>query len=212
MTVLSAQAHVQTQRAGRYLTQLGKHSHQMSLRTFHKPHRPGTPPKVQNAEWSDTDAMIDFGWGRCTLRATATELILRAEATDQERLQQIQNGIAARLERIGRRDQLTVTWHQETPPPLTSSQTSAPPRQEPLRRHFTTALLAAAIVLVIALHLSLGGALLADQRWTNGAIGIAIVAALMKAVILGRVALRRRKDSQRNRLNTTADTQSGHRS
>jgi hypothetical protein len=63
-----------------------------------------------------TEGIIDFGWGRCTLRAADGTLTLRAEAGDARRLRQIQDGISARLQRIGRHDQLTVTW-TDTPPP-----------------------------------------------------------------------------------------------
>jgi hypothetical protein len=57
--------------------------------------------------------VISFGWGRCTLRADPGVLSLRAEAPDEERLQQLQQRVADRLEQVGRRDRLTVTW---TPP------------------------------------------------------------------------------------------------
>ncbi|GLY83908.1 DUF2218 domain-containing protein [Actinoallomurus iriomotensis] len=115
--MVSAHARVATDRAGRYLTQLGEHGDHMSRRTFRGPrrHGDGGPAHVVHAEWSGADALIDFGWGRCTLRATDTELVLRAEAVDPECLRRVQEGITARLELIGRRDRLTVTWHPEFP-------------------------------------------------------------------------------------------------
>lgn len=71
----------------------------------------GGPPMVHRAERSsDTDGVIDFGWGRCVLRATDTDLLLRAEADDEPHLRRIEDGIAARLQRIGRRDGLSVSW------------------------------------------------------------------------------------------------------
>jgi hypothetical protein len=69
-----------------------------------------TPPVAGPADWSETDGTIDFGWARCTLHATNDELVLYAEADNEEQLARIQQGIAQRLERIGRRDGLTVTW------------------------------------------------------------------------------------------------------
>lgn len=67
-------------------------------------------PPAATASSAGTEGIIDFGWGRCTLNATADALTLHAEAGDPQHLQQIQDGITARLERIGRRDKLTVTW------------------------------------------------------------------------------------------------------
>ncbi|MBC6459666.1 DUF2218 domain-containing protein [Actinomadura sp. HBU206391] len=40
-------------------------------------------------------------------------LTLRAEAADEESLRQLEQRVADRLEQVGRRDRLTVTW---TPP------------------------------------------------------------------------------------------------
>lgn len=114
----ASQAHVPTSRASRYLAQLCRHGSQMGQTALRKPHRGGdggAPPVPRHAGRTGTEGIIDFGWGRCTLQATSEALILRAEAGDQQHLQRIQDGITARLERIGRRDQLTVTWQQAPP-------------------------------------------------------------------------------------------------
>jgi hypothetical protein len=127
-------AHVPTSRAGRYLAQLCSHGRLMSRLARHRPpghgqaqgqgqgqghgdgdgdgdgHGNDGAPPAATASSAGTEGTIDFGWGRCTLRATAGTLTLYAEAGDPQRLQQIQDGISARLQRIGRRDQLTVTW------------------------------------------------------------------------------------------------------
>jgi hypothetical protein len=118
-------AHVPTSRAGRYLAQLCSHGRLMSRLTRHRApghgqghgddHGNDGAPPVATASSAGTEGIIDFGWGRCTLRATAATLIMYAEAGDTQRLQQIQDGISARLQRIGRRDQLAVTW-TEAPP------------------------------------------------------------------------------------------------
>ena len=119
-------AHVPTSRAARYLAQLCSHGRLMSRLAHRRPSghgqgqghgdgggdgrgNDGAPP-VATASSAGTEGVIDFGWGRCTLRAAPGELTLYAEATDPRRLRQIEDGISARLQRIGRRDQLTVTW------------------------------------------------------------------------------------------------------
>jgi hypothetical protein len=75
-------------------------------------------------EWSDDRGLIDFGWGRCTLRALPGVLQLRAEAPDEDSLRRIEHRVADRLDRIGRRDHLTVTW---TPPQSAGRETAQTP-------------------------------------------------------------------------------------
>lgn len=116
----TSEATVATTRASRYLAQLGRHTGQMSHLSFHRTMRHGqgdSPPEVAHSEWSETDAVIAFGQGRCTLHATDDSLTLHAEANDLEQLRRIQDGIARRLERIGRRDELTVAWSTPAPEP-----------------------------------------------------------------------------------------------
>lgn len=72
----------------------------------------GHGAQMRHTEWTDTDGIIRMSWGECTLRATPGTLTLRAQAADEDNLRQIQDLIASRLERFGRRDQLTVTWQQ----------------------------------------------------------------------------------------------------
>lgn len=110
-----SQASVRTGRAHRYLAQLCDHSGQLSTlagrHAFSRRHGDGSAaPVPQHAERSGAGGVIDFGGGRCTLQATGEALELTAEAGDQEQLRRIQGAITARLEQIGRRDQLTVTW------------------------------------------------------------------------------------------------------
>jgi hypothetical protein len=111
----AAQAHVPTSRASRYLAQLCSHSSQMSRAASHRPRRHsdgGAPHAASHTSQTGADGVIDFGWGRCTLHATSEALTLHAEAGDQQQLQRIQDGLTVRLERIGRRDQLTLSWTQ----------------------------------------------------------------------------------------------------
>jgi hypothetical protein len=111
----SSEAFVATDRAGRYLDQLTSHAGlmgQILRRAHHAPAGRAAPPEVRHVESCDTHGVIEFGWGRCTLDATAQALVLRAQAADEGKLRRIQDGIAARVQKIGRRDHLTVTWHQ----------------------------------------------------------------------------------------------------
>jgi hypothetical protein len=114
----TAEALLETDRPTRYLVQLCRHAAAMSgeghrARTHAAPaHR-----RVRvEAEWSDTRGVLTFDpWGRCTVEATATTLLLRVEAGGEEGLRRIQDVIAADLARFGRRDRLEVTWRR-TPP------------------------------------------------------------------------------------------------
>jgi cytochrome P450 len=130
----ASHAHVPTTRARRYLAQLGSHSGQMARLAFHQPRRHGSggaPPAARPIDWSDTSGIIDFGGGRCTLQATGEALTLHAEADDPDQLQRIQDGIGRRVERIGRRDRLTVTWH----PALAEPAPQDPAAIEPAGEH-----------------------------------------------------------------------------
>lgn len=127
--MLTSEARIPTTRASRYLAQLCKHTGQLGQLGHRMPHRPRAhgdarhdghtsddgPPNVQHSDWSDTEGTIDFGQGRCGLRATDDALLLRVEADSPQQLQRIQTGIARRLERIGRRDELVVRWSQAPP-------------------------------------------------------------------------------------------------
>ena len=130
----TSRARIPTTRARRYLAQLGKHSAHLGP---HLEHRPGphdahaAPPVALPTTWSDTDGAIDFGWARCTVHAGDDALVLTAEADDEEALARIQDGIARRLERIGHRDALAVTWSEPPAggpvrPPPTRPPSSAP--------------------------------------------------------------------------------------
>jgi hypothetical protein len=99
--VLIAEARVETDRSSRYLVQLCQH-----LNKAGQAH----PQMQAHVEWSEDRGLINFGWGRCTLRADPGALALRAEAATEEDLQRIEHRVADRLEQFGRRDQLTVTW------------------------------------------------------------------------------------------------------
>jgi hypothetical protein len=124
----ASHAHIPTSRAIRYLTQLCNHGSLMGRLARHRPTSHGGggggSPVVTVAS-SGTEGVIDFGWGRCTVHAAAGTLTVHAEAGDPLQLRQIQDGITARLQRIGRRDQLAVSW------------TPGPPAEEPDHRSRT---------------------------------------------------------------------------
>ena len=102
--MLIAEASVATERPSRYLVQLCRHVNLVAQRN---------PQMGAHVEWSDDRGVISFGWGRCTLRALPGVLGLRAEAPDEEGLHRLEQRVAEKLEQVGARDRLTVTW---TPP------------------------------------------------------------------------------------------------
>ena len=109
----SAEAYVQTSSGGRYLARLCQHAGRWRPQR----HRPrahggsGGPPEVLHAECSETEGLIVLSWGRCALKAGPDSLALRADAADEESLARIQDMIAGRLEKFGRRENLSVTWY-----------------------------------------------------------------------------------------------------
>jgi hypothetical protein len=113
--MLIAEADVETERSSRYLVQLCQHVDKVGR---------AHPQMRAHVEWSDDRGVISFDWGRCTLRALPGVLTLRAEAPDEDTLRRVEQPIADRLERIGRRDHLTVTW---TPPQGAGEETAEPP-------------------------------------------------------------------------------------
>ncbi|MFD0502700.1 DUF2218 domain-containing protein [Streptomyces chiangmaiensis] len=160
----TAEAHVPTDRASRYLVQLCRHTGQMSRLRHRPPARHGggaMPPRVQHVDWSDTDGIVQFAEGRWTLRAGSDTLTLHVEADDEDALQRLKEGIAARLEKMGRRDRLSVAWQRpRTPasPPgeVTAVASSSAPGARERRWRGTTIGLVAGGALIVAVHLGLG--------------------------------------------------------
>jgi hypothetical protein len=111
--MLASEATVKTEHPGRYLTQLCEHASKMGGSRLHRPRghaSGGEPPEMRRAEWSGTDGTVIMNWGQWTMHAAPGTLMLRAEAGSEESLQRIQDLVTARLEKIGRRDHLTVSW------------------------------------------------------------------------------------------------------
>jgi len=112
-----AHARVTTDRAGRYLTQLASHVGRMAAHgdgLRHHGHG-GGPSAMPPTDVTETDAILAFDGGRCALHASDGALLLHTEADDEQHLREITGRIAARLERIGKRDGLTVAWHPGAP-------------------------------------------------------------------------------------------------
>ncbi|MCA1706593.1 MAG: DUF2218 domain-containing protein [Actinobacteria bacterium] len=192
--MLSAEAHVETERASRYLIQLCRHARQMGQ---HRPHRPRThdgtdtqtPPEVRHVEWSDTYGIVSLSVGRLTMQATPDTLTLHAEATTEEKLQRIQDLLARRLETIGRRDHLTVNWERLEPAAvhqLGEPDSADDPGPEDVEKGVVarrghrgmvlTTVGALGVALAAAVHLGLGGSVLVASRWMDWtAVGLVIV-------------------------------------
>lgn len=115
--MLTSLARVPTPDPGRYLVRFCKHASQMGGPARHRPRvhaGGGAPPEMRSVEWNDTDGSLILDWGRCTLHAVPGVLELRAEAGDEESLARIQELIGRRLEKLGHREGLTVTWHPQS--------------------------------------------------------------------------------------------------
>ncbi|WP_406306745.1 DUF2218 domain-containing protein [Streptomyces sp. NBC_00885] len=212
--MLTAEAHVETERPSRYLVQLCKHFNNKGRHLGHRPraHQGGDAQALREmqavaaqavVESSDTHGSVRLPWGRCTMQATPNVLTLRVEAADEENLRKLQDLVGGHVERLGRREWLKVTWQRleaSTPPPGKIINTTPVPEEGAVgrRRHVGTIGLVAAVVLVIAVHLGLAGALLANWRWTWAA-GIVLAIVLVKVIVLaglGRLAFRRASKSR----------------
>ncbi|HEX6468188.1 MAG TPA: DUF2218 domain-containing protein [Streptosporangiaceae bacterium] len=203
--MLTCETTIETDRPGRYLAQLCGHAAAMGKTGGgHGPRRhPGAVELARgevrvHVEHSGTSGVITITpWGRVTLETTAGALTLRVDATDRDGLQRIQQVLTRDLERFGRRDRLTVTW----PPPDTtgaecaiSDQAAAgSPAAIPRRRRrpgAATILAAVLVAAVVAVHVALGGAILAAPRWTG--MSVAIIAIIIAGKVLLVVRRRRR--------------------
>ena len=112
----TAQARIPTGQPSRYLIQLCQHANSINHKTLRHPGRAPVRPDIQHVERSDTHGTLDLGWGRCTLQAGPGTLTVRAEAANNESLQQVQDLITRNLERSGQREHPQVNWQRpETP-------------------------------------------------------------------------------------------------
>ncbi len=116
--MLTAEADIRTEHAGRYLARLCGHAGKMGTagrRLGHRrpSHAPGdAPPEVRRVECSGTEGTVSLDWGQWTMRAFPDRLAVRAEAADEESLRRIQDLLTSRLQKFGRREHLTVNWQE----------------------------------------------------------------------------------------------------
>lgn len=112
--MLAAEAEVPTGQPERYITQFCRHAQQAHrlphARGRHGDRGPAAPLQVRSAEAAGGSGVVDFGSGRCTLRARGQTLLLRAEAGGEQDLRSIQELVTRNLERFGRREGLQVRW------------------------------------------------------------------------------------------------------
>ena len=110
--MVATEAHVETERASRYLAQLCRHFSNLRRHDSRRggDHAYARPDVQAQVEWSETHGIVSFGWGRCTMQADPEALKLRAEAPDDESLQRVEDLVGEHVERFGERDGLKVTW------------------------------------------------------------------------------------------------------
>ncbi len=88
-----AEAHVKSEKAGTYLTQLCKHfAHKIPT------------------EYGQDYGRVRFQPGLCTMRAAHGVLSVECEAASERELQLVKNVVADHLTRFAWREQLTLTW------------------------------------------------------------------------------------------------------
>ena len=116
--MLTAQADIQTEHAARYLARLCGHASKMG-KAGHRPgrrrpsHGPADgPPEVLHVQRSEHDGTVSLSWGQWTMRALPGLLAIRAEAADEDNLTRIQDLLTARLQNLGRREHLMVSWQR----------------------------------------------------------------------------------------------------
>jgi hypothetical protein len=73
-------------------------------------HAGGQPPAVLHVEHTADAGTITLAWGQLRLRATARELVIRADAATEDDLRRIQDMTAGRLLKFGRRENLDIGW------------------------------------------------------------------------------------------------------
>lgn len=110
-------AKIDTPRAARYLAQLCDHLDHLPQGSRHHGSASGHdgPPPVLHIDRSDNHAVVTFAWGSCRLDATDTALLVRVEAGDDADLAQAEALLAHRIQTIGHRDQLDLTWIRNPP-------------------------------------------------------------------------------------------------
>jgi hypothetical protein len=73
---------------------------------------PDRPTLTGPVTWTQSQGAATFDWGTVNFTADADLLTLRAATDNDEDLSRLEALLADRVETIGRRDQLTVTWQR----------------------------------------------------------------------------------------------------
>jgi hypothetical protein len=212
--MLSAEAHVATDRPSRYLTQLCKHFARKGRHLTHRPpahlgHGGQTPSEWQavagqaRVDWSETEGSVSLPWGTLTLRAAPGALQLRVQAAREEHLRRLKELVAGHVERFGRGDGLHVSWQSSAPLAQRDSFAAPETPGTPVAtaggrsRHLKLLGVILAVVLVLGAHAGLGGVLVANWHFTSGAAAAVLALVLVKAAVLGSAAARRRGAKRR---------------
>ena len=87
-----------------------RHTPNIICRSLLHDHKGSDRPDILEVIWTDSDGTLRLSWGTCTRHAEGTTLTVRADATDEDNLERVQDIITTDLERFGRRDHLAVTW------------------------------------------------------------------------------------------------------
>lgn len=85
-----------------------------------------TRPDVRHVDYSDTHGTVRLNGGQFTARATSDALTLRVEAADEASLLRMRDLLGGRLELMGRRDELVVTWRRLDADPGEGTTKAAP--------------------------------------------------------------------------------------
>lgn len=94
-----AEAHIQSEKAERYLAQLCKHfAH-----------------KVE-AEWQNGQGHVDFGFGTCALKAADGFLRVACKADTDDHLRRVKYILEDHIVRFGWRESLSVEWSRDDAP------------------------------------------------------------------------------------------------
>jgi len=116
-STVTAEAVIQTPNASRYIarlcrhaTQMSSHATQISQHLRHRDTGDAAPPQVQHAEWTATTGTVTLNWGQWILQAGPGTLTIRAESDSTASLRRIQDLLTTRLEKLGKREHLTLSW------------------------------------------------------------------------------------------------------
>lgn len=212
--MLIVEASVATPNAGRYVTQLGKHAAAMADGRGHRirMHGGGNPLAAGEVtlrvdQSPDHTVLTLAPWGRCTATVTDEGFVLRVDAEDEQSLQRIQQVVTRDIERFGRREQIALSWRRLDTPDTLSPPPPPPPPPPPTSRSgrvrvALTATGLGAVLVMLVVHLGLGGAIAAGwagMGWTAvGGLTVGGLALLLTHLVVPAAAVRLRRHFRRS--------------